>query len=87
MYSYTGTTTKPNQIIRSDRRCGPEYPLPDGSSAQCDPVSEFYCCSKWGYCGDTDQHCECPDCINYRKVDLSGILYRNLHDLHSSIDI
>lgn len=37
--------------VRTDRRCGPEFPLPDGSPSQCDPESANFCCSKWGYCG------------------------------------
>ena len=37
--------------VRKDRRCGPEFPLPDGSPSQCDPDSANFCCSKWGYCG------------------------------------
>ena len=33
---------------RKDRRCGLEFPLPDGSGqpGQCNPDSENFCCSK-----------------------------------------
>ena len=70
--------TKRSQIIRDDGRCGPDVPLPDGSPAQCDPSGEYYCCSKWGYCGDTEEHCQCPECVNYRKVDSKGISYAHI---------
>lgn len=52
--------------VRSDRRCGAEFPLDDGTPAECNPNSENPCCSKWGYCGPGDSHCACPDCIDYR---------------------
>ena len=36
-------------LWRKDRRCGPEFPLPDNSGpTQCNPDSEDkFCCSKW----------------------------------------
>ena len=53
---------------RKDRRCGAEFPLPDGSGpTECNPESENFCCSKWGYCGGDGEHCGCPQCINYRE--------------------
>lgn len=54
--------------VRKDRRCGKEFPLPDGSGvAECngDSAGEF-CCSKWGYCGGDAEHCDCPECVNYK---------------------
>merc|ERR1711983_171266 len=52
---------------RKDRRCGNEFPLPDGSGpTECNPDSEMFCCSKWGYCGGDQDHCGCPQCVNYR---------------------
>ena len=71
--SLVTTKANTNQVIRSDGRCGSSVPLDDGSPAQCDPKTEYYCCSKWGYCGSTDEHCDCADCVNYRKDDASGI--------------
>lgn len=52
---------------RTDRRCGADFPLPDGSGpGQCNPSSpDEFCCSKWGYCGGDEEHCGCPECINY----------------------
>ena len=60
-------TTEANPLIRKDNRCGSAYLLSDGSPAQCDPYGDLFCCSKWGFCGFTSEHCECSDCIDYRK--------------------
>jgi len=55
---------------RADRRCGPDFPLPDGEPSECDPVSENPCCSNWGFCGPGADHCSCPKCRDYRPKDL-----------------
>ncbi|XP_077982534.1 dorsal-ventral patterning tolloid-like protein 1 [Glandiceps talaboti] len=49
---------------RKDLRCGPEFPLPDGSPAKCDPDGEHHCCSHDGKSViiDTDPS-EKRDCI------------------------
>ena len=60
-------TTTLNPLLRDDNRCGSAFPLEDGSPAQCDPYGDNYCCSKWGFCGFTSEHCDCSDCMNYRK--------------------
>ena len=60
-------TTTANPLLRSDNRCGSAFPLKDGSPAQCDPYGDNYCCSKWGFCGFTSEHCDCSDCIDFRK--------------------
>ena len=58
---------------RQDRRCGKDYPLPDGKPAQCNPDGPLGpkqagpCCSEYGYCGGSPIHCECAKCIDYRK--------------------
>jgi len=56
---------------RSDGSCGPKNPLPDGSGkpGECNPDSDFFCCSKWGHCGSTAEHCSCPKCVNYKPVE------------------
>ena len=55
-------------LWRKDRRCGPEFPLPNGSGpTECNPESENFCCSKWGFCGGDGEHCGCPECVNYRN--------------------
>nr|ACO15391.1 Agglutinin isolectin 1 precursor [Caligus clemensi] len=51
---------------RPDRRCGKDYPLADGTPAECDPNSSNPCCSKWGFCGPGSDHCDCPECVDYR---------------------
>ena len=58
--------------VRTDRRCGSEFPLPDGKPSECDPKSDNACCSKWGYCGPDADHCECEECVDYRRDDISG---------------
>jgi len=61
-----------NGKYRPDGKCGAEYPLEDGSIAECDPNSQYYCCSEFGFCGDTQEHCFCDACVNYRPLDLEG---------------
>ena len=42
------------QKWRYDRRCGSSFPLPDGSSAECDPEGHSPCCNHdLGKCGNT----------------------------------
>lgn len=48
--------------------CGASAPrLPNGAIAGCDPDSEWPCCSQWGSCGGTDEHCKCSECVDYRN--------------------
>ena len=56
----------PKGTVRSDRRCGPEFPLDDKTPSECDGESGNYCCSKFGYCGPGPDHCDCPECVDYR---------------------
>ena len=53
--------------VRSDGQCGPGLPLEDGSPSQCDPDSADFCCSAWGYCGGSEEHCNCDTCANYKS--------------------
>ena len=56
-----------NQKFRKDKRCGSSFKLDNGNISECDPYNDlYYCCSKWGYCGDTSEHCECSECVDYR---------------------
>lgn len=55
--------------VRSDRRCGKEFPLTSGGVSECDGASENPCCSKHGYCGPGAGHCDCPGCVDYRTGD------------------
>jgi len=51
---------------RPDARCGAKYPLPDGRPGQCDPNGKWPCCSPGGWCGDSDDHCKCKGCTDFR---------------------
>lgn len=62
--------------VRSDRRCGPEFPLDDGTPSQCDGNSANHCCSKHGYCGPGPDHCDCIGCVDYRgEVPKGGAFF------------
>ena len=54
------------QMWRNDGKCGSDYPLPNGTTAQCDPDGETPCCSSNGQCGNTTEHCSCNGCTDYR---------------------
>ncbi|KAI8511582.1 hypothetical protein Bbelb_106820 [Branchiostoma belcheri] len=56
---------------RKDLRCGAGYPAANGQPAVCDPLSLFPCCSPLQWCGISTAHCDCVDCVNYRKTDLN----------------
>ena len=60
--------------VRMDRRCGLEFPLPEGGPSQCDPNTENHCCSKWGFCGPDAEHCDCEECVDYKRADVKGAL-------------
>ena len=57
-----------NSLVRSDGKCGYSNLLPDGNPGQCDPFGPGYCCSKWGNCGNTADHCDCPECVDYKAL-------------------
>ncbi|XP_066268834.1 uncharacterized protein [Branchiostoma lanceolatum] len=50
---------------RSDRRCGKSSPAPLANPGQCDPFGTTPCCSSGGICGNSVDHCTCPDCKDY----------------------
>ncbi|XP_078614351.1 uncharacterized protein LOC144883627 [Branchiostoma floridae x Branchiostoma japonicum] len=52
---------------RNDNRCGLGYPAPDGRPAECHPSHGNPCCSMVMFCGDTADHCACPNCVESRK--------------------
>lgn len=47
-------------------KCGPSAPRINGNIAECDPESNYYCCSKYGSCGSGEDFCGCEECINYK---------------------
>ena len=53
---------------REDGRCGNEFPLLNGRPAECNPEGGYYCCSEFGYCGSTEDHCNCPKCTDHRGI-------------------
>ena len=58
-----------DNLWRDDTKCGPDYPLEDGSPAQCDPNHQdgYTCCSIYGWCGNSVAHCTCHGCIDYSQ--------------------
>ncbi|XP_006823897.1 uncharacterized protein LOC102808202, partial [Saccoglossus kowalevskii] len=61
--------------FRSDLRCGAGYIAPNGADpAECDPNGEFPCCSPNNWCGNTADHCECSDCVNYATMSFRNDL-------------
>merc|ERR1719481_496137 len=66
------STTISQKLWRDDGKCGPKNPLADGTPGQCDPQGDGPkkgpCCSKTGFCGNTDKHC-CDGCKDYSKVE------------------
>ena len=50
-------------FVRNDLRCGDTH-LVHGHPAVC--AGRNPCCSGGGWCGNTDDHCKCPTCIDYR---------------------
>ena len=58
---------------RTDKRCGENYPLPNGRPTECEPGSEYPCCSNYGYCGASVMHCACAKCVNYGKPTSSNL--------------
>ncbi|KAJ8034625.1 Neurotrypsin [Holothuria leucospilota] len=55
--------------VRSDGRCGPQYPFTNGQPGECDPDSEWSCCSESGWCGNSTDNCTCDGCIDYRDLE------------------
>ena len=53
---------------RYDRRCGGQFPLPDGTASQCNLDGEKPCCNRNGYCGNTTEDCTCYDCTDYSRI-------------------
>ena len=53
---------------RYDLRCGDNFPLPDGSPAECDPFGEKPCCGRDGTCGNSQEYCTCDSCTSYRPI-------------------
>jgi len=59
----------PPYFWRGDGRCGAEAPSPLGSPSECNPYSVEPCCSQFGWCGNSNQHCNCPQCSKSKKLE------------------
>ncbi|XP_070534541.1 uncharacterized protein [Ptychodera flava] len=55
-------------LWRQDQRCGYEYPTISNINGQCNPADGFRCCSEFGWCGSSEDYCDCFHCIDYREV-------------------
>jgi hypothetical protein len=59
----------PPYLWRGDGRCGGELPNPLGTPSECNPYSNDPCCSQFGWCGNSHQHCNCPQCLKSKKLE------------------
>ena len=41
--------------------------MQSGLPAECNPQGGRPCCSNFGFCGITGEHCNCPTCTDHRK--------------------
>ena len=65
-----------DKVVRADGKCGKYFPLDDGTPARCKSSGDYYCCSEWGHCGYSDDHCKCEKCVDFRnKTWLTGCFY------------
>mmetsp|Transcript_7881 Transcript_7881/g.18422 ORF Transcript_7881/g.18422 Transcript_7881/m.18422 type:complete len:936 (+) Transcript_7881:134-2941(+) len=56
---------------RTDYRCGKveeDKRLPDGKPVECNPEGDSPCCSSSGWCGASEEHCQCDGCVDYRLM-------------------
>ena len=59
----------PPVLWRGDNKCGEQNPNPLGLSSDCNPYSDLPCCSEFGWCGNTENHCNCPKCKKAKKLE------------------
>lgn len=62
-------TTIPAYLWRGDNKCGSGNLNPLKLPAECNPYSESPCCSEFGWCGSTRDHCSCPKCHRALKLE------------------
>lgn len=53
---------------RGDQKCKVVL-SPLGIPAECNPYSEYPCCSEFGWCGNTPQHCSCEKCEKAQRLE------------------
>jgi mannosyl-oligosaccharide glucosidase len=59
----------PPYLWRGDGRCGNEALNPLDMPAECNPYSDAPCCSEFGWCGNTANHCNCQKCRRALKLE------------------
>lgn len=59
----------PPYLWRGDGRCGAEAPNPLGQPSECNPYSDMPCCSEFGWCGSSTNHCNCQNCKRSEKLE------------------
>jgi len=63
-------------LWRADGRCGYSDFLPLSSmssvQAQCDGDGTYPCCSQFGWCGFSADHCDCDGCTDYSQTTGTG---------------
>ena len=73
----------PTVLHRTDNRCGYGFPLlPWSIPALCDGGSLTPCCNEaTGVCGNSTEHCACPQCKDFSKyVDAGLAEWKSLHE-------
>ncbi|CAH1246490.1 ADAMTS16 [Branchiostoma lanceolatum] len=60
-----------SQKWRDDLRCGDGYATGDGTAAECNPDGISPCCSPHNWCGNSADHCDCADCVDYSTDPLA----------------
>ena len=56
-------------LWRNDNQCGENVKNPIGTRAECNPYSDSPCCSEFGWCGNTQNHCNCQKCSKSLKLE------------------
>ena len=56
-------------LWRNDNQCGEKVKNPIGTKAECNPYSDSPCCSEFGWCGNTQNHCKCQKCSKSLKLE------------------
>ena len=56
-------------LWRNDNQCGEKVNNPIGTKAECNPYSDSPCCSEFGWCGNTQNHCNCAKCSKSLKLE------------------
>ncbi|XP_078588936.1 uncharacterized protein LOC144869460 [Branchiostoma floridae x Branchiostoma japonicum] len=71
---------------RGDHRCGENYPAEGGNPAECNPRDIIPCCSPFGWCGDSYDHCDCLHCIDYRNTVTYNLTFKTSNEGWSGTD-